>query len=481
MALTINQQPLYGFTSFQSGLPVGQQLIFSVLDLNAVSTYFNVKYRAHVFVYTTTPTTADVIGEFETTPNGSGAGIFDFKPVLETFVSPDYIAPSTPSTFVGMYKTEDIPNTPIHLVDQVSLNANNLRRVFISFSSWGSVTANDPILQIGNAASQEYHIFNGVLQYDNTLTLINDNYGYNLSTAQAYPGTPTGLYGGGALAGQKLLSNAPLIQYANIDDYGTFAFLNYMRTQDVGDGIGKINFEFYKADDTLLGSTYLAQPYTVTQIESSNQLMYAGVFPGNLRNWSGMFQGLVTAGTIDGGYYKVSAENKLTTTDSAEYIIHVNCATNLGYTPIRLAWINQWGTWDYYTFTQKSIKSISTNKAPYNQISGNWNKETLAISGYQGGRKNFRVNTSEKIRMNTAYVTEEEGYWFEELINSPEVYIINGYDDTEVTPYQNITNKYVEPVTLTTSSYTRKTIANDKLMQYTIEVEKSKNRRTQSV
>ena len=114
-------------------------------------------------------------------------------------------------------------------------------------------------------------------------------------------------------------------------------------------------------------------------------------------------------------------------------------------------------------------------------MSGTWNETTLAINGYQGGRKNFRVNTSERIKMNTDFVTEAEGVWLEELINSPEVYILNGFDDTEVAPYNTITNKYVEPVTLTTSSYTKKTRANDKLMQYTIEVEKSKNRRTQAV
>ena len=204
------------------------------------------------------------------------------------------------------------------------------------------------------------------------------------------------------------------------------------------------------------------------------------MFPGNLRGWSTTFQNLVSTGAIDGGYYTVQARNRTATAESALYTIHLNCPTSLGYTPIRLAWINQWGTWDYYTFTKKSSKSISTKKAPYHQISGTWNKETLGISGYQGGRKNFRVNTSEKIKINTPYVTEEEGHWFEELINSPEVYILNGYE-TESAPYDSITNKYVEPVTLTTSSFTRKTIANDKLMQYTIEVEKSKNRRTQSV
>ena len=69
--------------------------------------------------------------------------------------------------------------------------------------------------------------------------------------------------------------------------------------------------------------------------------------------------------------------------------------------------------------------------------------------------------------------------WFEELINSPEVYIVNGFSDGDDTA--KMTNKYIEPVTLTTSSYVKKTIANDKLMQYSIEIEKSKMQRTQAV
>ncbi len=44
-----------------------------------------------------------------------------------------------------------------------------------------------------------------------------------------------------------------------------------------------------------------------------------------------------------------------------------------------------------------------------------------------------------------------------------------------------IVNKYVEPITLTTSDYTRKTIANDKLIQYTFQLEKTHNKRTHSV
>ena len=146
--------------------------------------------------------------------------------------------------------------------------------------------------------------------------------------------------------------------------------------------------------------------------------------------------------------------------------------------PIRLAWLNQWGVWDYYTFTQKSVRSLSTKGSTYTQSSGTWNAYRYDINAYKGGQKSFRVNATERIKMNTNFVSESESEWFEELINSPEVYILEGYQSDGTYP---LLNNYVTPVRLTTSSHIRKTRANDKLIQYTFEVEKSKTLRTQAV
>ena len=44
-----------------------------------------------------------------------------------------------------------------------------------------------------------------------------------------------------------------------------------------------------------------------------------------------------------------------------------------------------------------------------------------------------------------------------------------------------VLNQYVTPVRLKTTSFITKTIANDKLIQYTFEIEKSKTLRTQSI
>ena len=68
--------------------------------------------------------------------------------------------------------------------------------------------------------------------------------------------------------------------------------------------------------------------------------------------------------------------------------------------------------------------------------------------------------------------------WFEQLINSPEVYVLEGF---QTDGNDSSLNNYVEPATITTSSYIRKTIANDRLMQYTFDIEKSKMKRTQAV
>ena len=58
------------------------------------------------------------------------------------------------------------------------------------------------------------------------------------------------------------------------------------------------------------------------------------------------------------------------------------------------------------------------------------------------------------------------------------MYLLEGFQ-TDVN--YSLLNQYVTPVRLKTSSFTRKTVANDKLIQYTFEIEKSKTFRTQSV
>jgi hypothetical protein len=459
--VSIDQRPLYKV------LPIGQQIMFSVSETNTVATKYKVKFVAEVYVSNIGITYAanELIGTFKTTPNNAGVGIFNLRPILESFVSPD----NEPSSRAE-YKLVDFNVTefPIHLIDKFSISDRSIKffavRFLIEYADSPTEAVGQPTDQVD---STEYTFFNGVLQYDDVLTLENNNYGYDLNGNKFFLVDDD----------SKFLTNAPTTQYARLTDYGTLPFLNYFPT--LADRINGIFVKYYdSAGSTIAGTDQVVSQNNTggsnaNDPNSNSRLSYFGAFPGNLQNWSTNFATAIATGNL--AYYTVQAQ---ASNISQIYRINILCDNLKGFEPIRLTWLNQWGVWDYYTFNMKSTRTIATNRTSYTQMSGTWNDSTFKISDYKGGKKNFRVNSTEKIKLNTDFVTEAEGLWFEELINSTEVYIVNGYEDDVA---NTITNKYIEPVVLTTSSYVKKTIANDKLMQYTIEIEKSKMQRTQSV
>ena len=469
MALTIEQHPLYTLNT------VGQDVIFTALEATVVSTYFNVKYIAEVHIGTDTINlaTSIAVGTFKTTPNNAGAGMYDFRPIVESFVSADNLAPST-SEFKGV----SYNNLPVHIIDKYALNQNTVRYLKIKFSIEGAATADGTVSVIDTEDSAQYTLFNGYLKRTDILDLVTNDFGYDTSRFYLNP----------RIIGSEILgnwlTNAPTTQYANLSDYGTLS----MYSADLGvfgvpTDLDNITITYFGSTGPSIGTETIDNldaegGFTTYGTTTNKQVMYFGCFPANLRNWSSTFTALVVAGTIQGGYYTIRATNSAGNVLLDVITINLNCPTLKGYEPIRLAWLNQWGAWDYYTFTMKSAKTTSTKGSTYQQIEGTWNESTYQVNGFKGGKKSFRVNATEKISMNTDFVSEAESEWFEDLINSPEVYILDGYQSQAANP---ALNQYATPVRLTTSSYTKKTVANDKLMQYTFEVEKSKTLRTQSV
>ena len=474
MATLIEQHPLY------DTLPVGQDVIFTVSNTTVVSSFTNVKFIAEVHISSGNPpnpnTTTDIVGTFKTTPNNSGVGMFDFRPIIESFVNADNLARED-SAYKLTVNTEGT-NVPIHLIDKFSGNLNAMRYLFIRFKiqyiDAGALVTTDI------KDSDLYNIFNGYLKYTDVLDLANTPYTQNTGNNFGYPIPQKFTLD---QAAGEFLSNAPTTQYANIKDYGTLSFLTILSKP------AKIRFIYYDSTGSQIGLedvdfTLANGGLTNLSAEVNERLFYFGCFPANLRNWSTTFNTLVTAGTIQGGYYTVEPLNGANQNFGSKYTINVNCTNLKGYEPIRLCWLNQWGAWDYYTFNMKSSKTISTKGSTYQQLAGSWNESTYKIDSFKGGKKAFRVNATEKISMNTDFVSEAESEWFEELINSPEVYILEGFQsDLNYTGTLTIPamNQYVTPTRLITSSYTKKTIANDRLMQYTFEVEKSKTLRTQAV
>jgi len=128
-ATLIEQKPRHGT------LPVGQDVIFAVSNTSIVSTFTRVKFIAEVHISATNPpnpnTSTDIVGTFKTTPNNAGVGMFDFRPIIESFVNADNLARQG-SAYKGTVNTSS-SNVPMHLIDKYSGNVNSMRYLFIRF------------------------------------------------------------------------------------------------------------------------------------------------------------------------------------------------------------------------------------------------------------------------------------------------------------------------------------------------------------
>ena len=420
MATIIQQAPLY------STLPVGQEMIFTVSNNIIVANKTRVKFIAEVHISQVAPpntaVSTDVVGTFKTTPNNAGRGMFDLSSVVESFVTTDNIAAQN-----SKYKTITVNTVkiPLHLINKFSFNDNIIRYLQIQFKveyldDDPSSSTYNQIIVVQAVNSGPFKIFNGYLKHTDKLkefTIQTGIYGFGYDLGIFQLSSPN----------DRFLTNASTTQYANIEDYGTIAFLDpnvhveYIKFSYLNDAGGSLG------SDKIYPSSLLN--FLNTNLPASSNLrqeiLYLGCYPANLRGWSSTFNSNIS--NIASYTVQAFGDGVLLDEVSKEYTINVNCPTLKGYVPIRLAWLNEWGVWDYYTFTQKSVRSLSTKGSTYTQSSGTWNAYRYDINGYKGGQKSFRVNATERIKMNTNFVSESEAEWFEELINSPEVYILEGY------------------------------------------------------
>jgi hypothetical protein len=469
MAIIIKQKPAY------PTFPVGQEVIFSVYNHSIVTTKTNVKYIAQVYIDKNpiVPNTgAGFVGEFKTTPNGAGYGMFDLSSIVESYVNADNMA-NISSNYKGVFIGTSNP-TPLHLVDEYSRNQNIIRYLRVVFRTEyldGSQTPPVVIRASDFDVTDEMKIWNGYLKETDAINTFSGNFGYRPDKFFLNK-----LVSEGDTAA-KWLTNAPDDRYALPTDYGVASLMSFPYE---GAELHHIKLTYFKNNGQQVSeevdNVYNKGGMGPYQSNSDWNILHFGCYPANIYNWSSTFKALIDDNNIT--KYIVVGQNVDDVQVTFAFTVNILCPNQKGYEPIRLTWLNQWGTWDYYTFNMKSSKSISTKGSTYEQLGGTWNESTYKPNSYKGGKKSFRVNATEKVIMNTDFVNESESEWFEELINSPEIYILNGFKTDSV---GSALTTYVIPVRLNTSSYTRKTVANDKLMQYTFEVEKSKTLRTQAV
>ena len=159
-------------------------------------------------------------------------------------------------------------------------------------------------------------------------------------------------------------------------------------------------------------------------------------------------------------YISVLNNNKITVTDSSGVeTINIDILEECKYEPKKVTFINKFGALQDMYFFKKSVERMNVEKESY---------KSNILSGSTYDRSNhvyrdFNLVGKESVTLSSGFLSEEYNEVFKQMMLSEKVWVTNVVDSVE----------QVLPINVKTSDITYKTSLNDKLVQYTIEFDKS--------
>ena len=362
---SIIQRPRQTFNDGTCFTPVGRPLIFTVENQKIVADEIRVKYVAKVFYSAIntpqTGVTTDLIGTFKTTPNNEGSGVFDMSPIFQSFLSSDNMG-VFPVQFDFASNLTYFPTNrvPIHLIDNYSTTQNSIKYFRIQFrTEWLDQTTNQIVSTNTAVNTDTITVFNGYVKHTEEETIgafysggtINPNQGGPLNANLGYKVHQFKLDDDT----RSLLTNAPVVQQVNIEDYGTMAMLMIRDVYSTSNTSGpfKIKFQGVKNDGTSIADhnvEIIANNGAYSAIDQGkvhNKMLFFGCGPANLRRtWSAFSSNIYQM-----KHYTVKVEGITGNNLCKTYRYNINCndiddsnvsRKKKGYEPIRLCWLNQY-------------------------------------------------------------------------------------------------------------------------------------------
>ena len=209
----------------------------------------------------------------------------------------------------------------------------------------------------------------------------------------------------------------------------------------------------------------------VTQVEWRNgtSVRETDTFTDNLNQNQKIQFALFTAGTF--------LDNALITYDSGSTTtITLEQVEECKYPVNKITFVNRWGALQDLFFFKKSSESLEATRENFNASifqaravqldppeTGTDCTESLTFNTYSTtahAKKTFNANATESIVLNTGFVNELMNPYFEELMVSEYIWLTDS-------------SANIFPVNLKESSFAKKTGLNDRLINYTMNFEKS--------
>jgi len=286
------------------------------------------------------------------------------------------------------------------------------------------------------SASDYVYIINGLVDP-------NDKINWNFPsgsyfTASAVSTTTT-------FAKQHALTNAPLTQYIQDGEYATISLINGNFTDSTSSGqdIYVVDVRVYDDTDSEIDQfdllnivsngggprTAISQVWSAVTANQTagTQLLTVGIGPQNLADDGNTLPS-------DWAYYTVNAfgqQAASTTNLSGSYasLRYEKQGPQCGYDGVRFAWKNEFGVWDYYTFTLQTDKLFSIERANYEQSFVPFGDNTpVSYNKQRRGTTNYYNKPIQTQVANSNWLTQNEADWLKELFFSANVFYQSGTD-----------------------------------------------------
>ena len=217
-------------------------------------------------------------------------------------------------------------------------------------------------------------------------------------------------------------------------------------------------------DNEVVGTTSFTQ-----SDESSEQIKYVSIY-GDDTNWDSFKERVLENGGTDyesnkclEAYfndYSIGAVDKIIVSDSGGIkTINVSILEECKYEPKKVTFVNKYGALQDMYFFKKSVESMNIKKESYKSNILN----ASSYNSYNHVYRDFNVVGKESVTLSSGFLDEEYNEVFKQMMLSEKVWITNITEDGE----------QVLPINVKTGDITYKTSLNDKLVQYTIEFDKS--------
>ena len=412
MAITIQQQPTIPNMS-------NADLLFEVSSTQIAQPQY--QYVLDVFV----SGSATLIQRIKQQPNPSGYGVFNMRQILSYQLESD-----------NVWKTQAYATSSLCNKDFV-----------IKFGEeYGTSVSSSVILYNGiNATPNQAPALTGSAFYTTTDGLVDPNSGdWNFPSASYFTLEPPSLYN--TFNYQHNLSYAPTTQSIQEDEYLTIALYNgnFGNQVDYAQDIFYTEIRWYNSAGTQIQIDAFENTTANGGAPRASSIALWDSVANSQTNKSRLIHiGVGTQNMVDAGisipatwaYYEVKVtaqgDDGLDNGNGVWATLRFNkanpqCIGN----GVRFAWKNEFGVWDYYTFTLAEAQSSNMERLDYEQTFVPYSTSTTAVNYdiSRRGVKPFNTKITQDKTANSDWLTQTEADWIRELFYSTNVFIQDGTD-----------------------------------------------------